>query len=624
MDRKAWIVVTLCAAGMALNLWWTMTHQPPPAPAPNPATAPAAATQPGTSETPTPAAPGVAEPATPGAPPATAAAGDVAEQKIELKNASAVYNFTNVGGGIRSVVMLDTKDHVQINHHGKAPIGALGTAARSYQDLTYKVVEQTDKKVVFEALSPDQVLVRKEYSFSEGSGSNDHLLELKVTLKNQSPAKFIRDSYFLYTGAANSLQPQEIEVPAFVWNNAGDASSFATSSFRDGPNMFGMGSAIREHSKNLDRMRWGGVMSRFYTTLISTKEDFAAKTWAERFAIDHSNDEFKDDKKAHEDFAMHGGVGLPTIELEPNASKSVDYRIYIGAKIFHDLKKIDTADGQVNRQMQYVMFYGWFTFVSRGLVFMLRWFHDLTGNWGMAIVLLTIFVRSLLWPVQARSNATMKRMGLLAPKIKELQEKHKDDPQKVNAEMMRMYREYGVNPLGGCLPLLVQIPIFFGFYAVLRYAAELRGQPFFGWIHDLSLPDTVTTIHLLGYHMNLNPLPLLMGVTMFLQMKLTPQPASADKTQQRIFMLMPFMFLFFCYSFASALALYWTVQNIFSIFQAQLSRLWQKDPVLEKKTILEPSRNSGGSSGQQGKDKKDKPSVPRLGGGGSKSKKPKQ
>ncbi|WP_081888127.1 membrane protein insertase YidC [Verrucomicrobium sp. BvORR034] len=617
MDRKAWIVVTLCAIGMAFNFWWTAKHPPAPAPQPPPAsTAPATTTDPAQAAATNPASP--ANPATPAAPGATA---PVAEEKIELKNASAIYTFTNVGGGIASVVMLDTKDHIKLNQHGKAAIGALGTAAKAYQDLTYNVVEKTDKRVVFEALSPEQVLVRKEYSFSEGAGSNDHLVELKVTIKNQSSAKLVRDSYYLYTGAASSLRPDEIEAPAFVWNDAGDASNFATGSFRDGAGFLGFGGPVVELQKNFQHLRWGGVMSRFYTTLISTKADIPAKTWATRFLIDHSNDEFKDHKKALQDYAIHGGVGLPAIELEPNASTTVDYRIYIGAKIFHDLKKIDVAEGQPNRQMQYVMFYGWFTFVSRGLVFMLRWFHDLTGNWGFAIVLLTITVRSLLWPVQARSNATMKRMGLLAPKIKELQEKHKDDPQKVNTEMMRMYREYGVNPLGGCLPLLVQIPIFFGFYAVLRYAAELRGQHFFGWIQDLSLPDTVTTLHLLGYHLPLNPLPLLMGLTMFLQMKLTPQPASADKTQQRIFMLMPFMFLFFCYSFASALALYWTVQNIYSIFQAQVSRLWQKDPVLEKKAVIDVTPGSG--SGQSGKDKKDKTSIPRLGGGGSKSRKPK-
>lgn len=614
MDRKAWIVISLCAIGMAFNLWWGAKHQPPAPATPPPVAAPAEPAPGGTAAAETPATPSPVGTAAAPSPAAT-----VAEQKVELRNEKAVYTFTNVGGGVESVVMLDTKDHIQLNKHGKAAIGALGTAARSYQDLSYNVVEKTDKSIAFEALSPDQVLVRKEYRFSEGSGSSDHLLELKVTLTNKSEAKLIRDSYYLYTGAASSLRPDEIEVPAYVWNNAGDADYYATSKFRDGPNWLGMGSPITEWQKSFDRLRWGGVMSRFYTTLISTKEDIPVKAWATRFLVDHSNSEFKDHPKALQDHAIHGGVGLPTIELEPNASRSVEYRIYIGAKIFHDLKKIDVAEGQPNRQLQYVMFYGWFTFVSRGLVAMLRWFHDVTGNWGMAIVLLTITVRTLLWPVQARSNATMKRMGLLAPKIKELQEKHKDDPQRVNAEMMRMYREYGVNPLGGCLPLLIQIPIFFGFYSVLRYAAELRGQPFFGWMQDLSLPDTVTTLNLLGYHLDLNPLPLLMGLTMFLQMKLTPQPASADKMQQRIFMLMPFLFLFFCYSFASALALYWTVQNIYSIFQAQISRLWQKDPVLEKRAIVESPR-PGSSPGQA---EKKKPSGPRLGGGGTKSKRPK-
>ena len=177
----------------------------------------------------------------------------------------------------------------------------------------------------------------------------------------------------------------------------------------------------------------------------------------------------------------------------------------------------------------------------------------------------------------------MKRMSKLQPKIAALKEKYPDDPNKMNQEMMKLYRTYGVSPMGGCLPMLAQIPIFFGFYNMLQYAVELRNQPFLGWVNDLSQPDTVA--HVMGLPINI--LPILMAVTMVIQMQITPK--TGDKMQQRIFMLMPLIFFFFCYNFASALALYWTTQNIFSIGQTWLM---QKLPEPELKTSNKADKKS--------------------------------
>ncbi|MDB4508487.1 membrane protein insertase YidC, partial [Akkermansiaceae bacterium] len=171
------------------------------------------------------------------------------------------------------------------------------------------------------------------------------------------------------------------------------------------------------------------------------------------------------------------------------------------------------------------------------------------------------------------------------PKMAELKAKYPDDPNKMNQEMMKLYREFGVNPMGGCVPMLFQIPVFFGFFTMLQYAVELRHKPFLGWVKDLSQPDTIHVLELpfelpfLGASLPINILPILMAVTMVLQMKMTPK--TGDKMQQRIFMFMPIIFFFFCYNFASALALYWTTQNIFSIAQTWLM---QKMPEPELKT----------------------------------------
>ncbi len=598
MDRKAWIVVTFCLIGMGLNGWWMMTHQPPPKPPEAIATAPAktladSGAQPGATIPPK-VDPTVSAPEAVG----------VLEQKVELNNGLVAYTFTTKGGGVLTAKLADTKDRIVLNARGKAVVGAISGAAKAWDDLNYKIVEQDNKRIVFEAETSEHLVYRKEYSLTEGNGSDPHLLDYKLTITNKSEAKITKDSLYIYTGAAMELRPDEIVKPGFCWNDAGDEAYKDTNFFGSG--MFS--GEVTELRKEFQRVRWVGVMSRFYTTIISTKEDQPGKIWAMPFPVDHSNDDFKNDPKAAKDMAIHGGVSLPAVDLDANASKSFDLRIYMGPKVYQALSGIDDVDP--DRQQRYVMFYGWFTFVSKRLVWLMRVFHDWFGNWGTAIILLTLTVRTILWPVQARANSTMKRMGLLSPKLKELQAKYKDEPQKQQTEMMKLYREYGVNPLGGCLPMFVQIPVFFGFYRVLQYAAELRGQSFL-WVPDLSLPDTIT--HIAGYP--LNPLPLVMVLTNFLQMKFTPQPQSMDKTQQRLMTFMPLIFLFICYNFASALALYWTTQNIFSIFQAQVQRRFQKDPVLAK---VAPARPGPSSSGPDSK-KKDKPGPPRLGGGGTKS-----
>jgi YidC/Oxa1 family membrane protein insertase len=168
--------------------------------------------------------------------------------------------------------------------------------------------------------------------------------------------------------------------------------------------------------------------------------------------------------------------------------------------------------------------------------------------------------------------------------MQEIREKYSDNPQKMNEETMKLYRTYGINPLGGCLPMFIQLPVFLAFYRMLWSAVELRHESFL-WVQDLAMPDTVYTIP--GLNIDLNPLPILMGITSFIQIAITPK--TGDKTQQMIFMMMPFLFLFICYNFASALALYWTVSNTFSIFQT-----W----VMNK--LPEPELVKRGDSGRKG------------------------
>ena len=189
------------------------------------------------------------------------------------------------------------------------------------------------------------------------------------------------------------------------------------------------------------------------------------------------------------------------------------------------------------------------------LLDLLRWIYKYVGNYGVAIIILTIIVRLVLFPLTLKGMKSMKRMQQLAPRMKKLQEKYKNNKEKLNQEMMAMYRKNKVNPLGGCLPMLLQLPVFFALYSSLSSAVELRHAPFLFWINDLSQPD------------GLGITPLLRGVSMFFQQKLTPQSAMMDPTQAKIMQMLPIIFTFFTFTFPAGLTIYWLTSNCLSILQ---------------------------------------------------------
>jgi YidC/Oxa1 family membrane protein insertase len=604
MDRKAWIVVTLCALLMGLNAWYSSqlaAEQAKTAAAQ--AQVEAARKKEEAARAPADAAlkTAAASPAAPAAPPSAK------EEIRELTSGTVTYVLTSQGGGIKKAV-LGGPDQVVLNAQGVEAIGAFRRDAKVMDDLLYTVAESDAKHVVFEAKAADGLVVRKTFTLTEGEESDEHLIKLTITLTNQGSVQHVSENHFLYAGAAASLQPNEVLHPSVFWNNHGDADQKYTTSFSTEPGWFS--SAYPEMMQSFDQLRFGGVMSRFYTNIIALRtkptEEKPGKMWAERFKVDHSNDEHKD--STHIDYGIHGAVGLPPVSLAPGASQTLDYEVYLGPREYHRLAKI-------GHQRQQIMFYGWVKPVSLVFVHLMRWLHELVGSWGWAIILMTVTIRLATWPVFASSMKQAKRMGKLAPLMKELQEKYKDDQQRQSQEMMKLYKDYGFNPLGCALPMFLQILIFSGFYGVLQVAAELRGQPFW-WAHDLSLPDTVT--HLFGFA--INPLPVLMGLSTIIQMKLTPQAPTVDKSQQRMMMFMPLIFVFICYSFASALALYYTTQNIFGIFQSWAMRKMSKDddkPLQKVEQVpmgpLPPQNNSFVQPGAK-KLKDKKPRTPKLGG----------
>lgn len=277
-----------------------------------------------------------------------------------------------------------------------------------------------------------------------------------------------------------------------------------------------------KESKDIPNSVMAAAVDRYYTTLFYTDNSTMN-------AIVSKDDSNKD--------------SVVFIKGEQN----LNIKGYIGPK---DHAVLDS----INPILTDVIEYGWFTFIAKPMFALLSFLHGYIGNWGWTIVVMTILIRIVLFPLTFKGMVSMNKLKDLAPKVKDIQAKYKGDPQKMNAHMMELYKKNGANPMSGCLPILVQIPIFFAMYRVLLNAIELKGAPWIFWIHDLAEKDP--------YYV----LPILMGATMFLQQHLTPNTIT-DPMQAKIMKYLPIIFTFFFITFPAGLTLYWVVNNICSIIQ---------------------------------------------------------
>ena len=244
------------------------------------------------------------------------------------------------------------------------------------------------------------------------------------------------------------------------------------------------------------------------------------------------------------------GVALPPTNLQPNLLVESDFRMYYGPKADDELLKFGHNLVESHDMMLETL--------AAPLLDLLRMIYGYVGNYGVAIIILTTIVRLVLFPLTFKGMKSMKRMQQLTPRMKKLQEKYKNNKEKLNKEMMALYRKNRVNPLGGCLPMLLQLPVFFALYSALSSSVELRHAPFIFWISDLSQPD------------GLGITPILMGASMYIQQKMTPQTAMMDSTQAKVMQMLPFIFTIFTFTFPSGLTLYWVTSNILSIAQQQI------------------------------------------------------
>lgn len=221
---------------------------------------------------------------------------------------------------------------------------------------------------------------------------------------------------------------------------------------------------------------------------------------------------------------------------------------------------------QLNIHAEKIVDFGWFDILAKPMLWGMNWVNQFTRNYGIDIILLTILIKIIFYPLSVKSYKSMKEMQKMQPVIAKLKEKYKDDKQKLNQEMMSIYKNKGINPLGGCLPMVVQIPVFFALYKVLMAAIEFRHAPFLWWMNDLAAPENLYNLTVAGYTLPFRVLPLIMGITMVIQQKMTPT-ATADPMQEKMMMFMPIFFTFLFWGFPAGLVLYWLVNNVISIGQ---------------------------------------------------------
>ncbi len=307
---------------------------------------------------------------------------------------------------------------------------------------------------------------------------------------------------------------------------------------------------------------WLGITDKYWAGVIAPPQDLAYKGTFSSYA-ENGNRDYQTDAL------------LPVRTVAPGASTDVTTHVFAGAKVTAVLNKYEGEYGI--RNFGNLIDWGWFYFITKPLFQVLDWFYKLTGNFGVAILIVTVLIKGLFFPLANKSYASMARMKQLQPQLAALKERFPEDKQKQQEATMKLYREQKVNPVAGCLPMVIQIPVFFALYKVIFITIEMRHAPFFGWIHDLSAPDPVHVLTLGGllpiasYLPNfllIGIWPVIMGFSMFLQMKMNPEPP--DPVQKQMFSYMPLIFMFMLGTFPSGLVIYWTWNNTLTVIQQYL------------------------------------------------------
>ncbi len=579
MDRKSIAIVALC---VILLLMWPrlMNHFYPPPPQPTNAVAI------GTNQLSTTNVPEAQPYATPGVVGTNAAAfvvkSAVPEKELTITNDNARFTFTSRGGGLKQVELVRYPETVHTRRQRGMPTNDFATLGTPASPPVLAVMGEGPETLQGDGdfkLTPIPNGMRAEKTLTNGLAivkdfqiSSNYLMSASVRLENRSKEPVKLPSQEWVVGQSTPINAQDNGIRTLgVWYFDGnkvqmaDISYFATNTsvlfvFPRTPK--------NEYRAPATNLVWVSAQNRFFA-LASMPTNEASSLIVRPINLPPPTQE---DIDANPRTVVRAPRGLeasleyPAEVLAPGAKVERHFNFFTGPKEYHLLAQIgDRFNNHLDWIMGFNGFFGWF---AKALLTAMKWLHDgVSVPYGWAIVVITVLLKLIFWPLTQYSTKSMKRMQALQPEMKALQEKYKDDPQKLSQKQMEFWRKHKVNPLSGCLPMLLQLPLLWGFYRMLQSAIELRGAGFL-WISDLSKPDTIFIIP--GFDFPVNPMPLVMGATMLWQTHLTPPSPGMDPSQQKIMRYMPLMFLLFMYNFSSGLALYWTVQNLLSILQTKM------------------------------------------------------
>ena len=538
MDTRRLILVIIFTLSSFL-LWenWQKYNQPKP-----PAEAAAAGSAAGSVPRPSAslAAPGSA-PAAPGAVPVAAPAGETFTVATDLVKATIAAQ----GGDLVQLELLKYKAHenkdknfvlFDAKHQYMAQSGLVGEGLPNHRSLFKRAAGPNalaeganELKVRLEAAAANGTKVAKTYTFRRGS----YVVDVTWEIANGGDKPLATHAYF-------QLQRDDVAP-------AGETAMVSTFT----------GPAVYTDADKYQKVDAGDVLkdkAKFAKTAdngwLAMVQHYFVSAWVPK---DKTPREFYMRKAEGSGNVIQAGVIVPVAEIAPGAKGETAVTLFAGPQEQDALKKIATG-------LDLVVDYGWLTVVAAPIFWALEFIHKLVGNWGWAIVILTIGIKAAFYPLSAASYKSMAKMRVLTPRLMQLKERYGDDRQRLNQEMMKLYQTEKVNPLGGCLPILVQIPVFIALYWVLLGAVEMRDAPWILWINDLASADP--------YYI----LPVVMVATMLIQTKLNPTPP--DPIQAKVMMFMPFMFGAMFFFFPAGLVLYWVGNNVLSIAQQwQITRM---------------------------------------------------
>lgn len=517
-----------------------------------------------------------------------------ARTDLVLENDYVKVRFTDFGGAIKDIAFkkypaeLGQTAPFIFNELHVDPVLAIAsdTLPALGRDAKYDVVsyDAATGEIVFRAVFENRVEVFRRYKLPIGevkpSEGDPYRIRHETTFRNLTDQTLALPAFGLSLGTVAPVNAADVgQHLKTSYKTSDDSYDYISRSNLEGAGFLGFGGSGPKASIPYSEktLLWGSVQNQFFVG-VATPDEPARGITAHRVT-----DLPQIRGTSHPTVGVASTLQLDSPSLLPKGEKTVGINYYAGPKEYPRL-----SNGDVFKQDEdHVMDYGFFGLFSRILITIMNAIHGFIGHWGWSIVLTTLTLKILFVPLTLSAAKSAKRMQKLAPLLSAIKEKHKDSPQKQQMATMELFKEHKVNPLGGCLPILITIPFFMGFFQMLQSTAELRFQPFL-WAADLSVADTVG--HVFGFPINI--LPVLMGATMVIQMRMTPTSPTMDSAQAMMMKIMPYGFALLCYNFSCALAVYSTTNGLFTIGQQLLiNRMKDDDPVPAKGPSGKPVKN---------------------------------